>query len=161
MKQQATNNEKNSERAFTSLFLSSMLAMLLCLCALCSTSYAWFNASKSSGENTLTAACFSFDATVTDEESGIQLVADDGVYTLVAEKRYNVALTKSPSATASQGHCAVLAGERLFCTENFPTDFAFAIEVATTQAVIFDARIGYSAELDLIASNELLLLPSN
>lgn len=149
-----------SEKAFTNLFLTSMIALLVCLCALCSTSYAWFTASVSSGGNVIQSAFFDLDVTVTDTESGTVLTPVDDQYVLEAGKSYTVSLNKTAEANASQGHCALLVDESIYCTEVFPDSFSFTVFSPSEKSVSFDARIGYSAELDLIESMETLTLPA-
>ncbi len=159
MERKSKIQETDSDHKFNNLFLSSMLAMLICVCAFCSTSYAWFSASISSGENTLKSASFSLDITVTDAQSGIPIAENGGLYALLQGKRYCVTLEKSAEATASQGHCAVVIGDCIFCTEPFQADFVFFIQALTEVAISLDARIGYSAELDLIEKGDVLTLP--
>ena len=160
MEQNKRTIEDDSDHKFNRLFLSSVLAMLICIFALCSTSYAWFSASISSEKNSLKSACFSLDVTVIDLQSDISLTTDGSLYRLAEGKRYCITLKKSEETTASQGHCAVLIGQSAFCTEIFQADFSFFIYAIAETTVAFDARIGYSAEPDLIENGETLSLPT-
>ena len=154
------NTNKMFDRAFSNLFLTSMIAIIVCLGALCSTSYAWFELSVSSNGSTIQAAEFSFDVTLTDDSDASEVTPSGINYSLTAGKTYTVLLKKAVGATASQGHCAIgLNGAATtYCTENFESTFTFKLTATTDTTVYFDARIGYSALEDLISIGETVPL---
>ena len=102
-------DEKITEKAFSQSLIISVVSILLCLVALCSTTYAWFTGSTSSGNNTLVSG--SFDITVSVKKGdGSLLEPIDGKYILNAGEEYTVTLVPTQTATV-KGYCIVNINE--------------------------------------------------
>lgn len=138
-----SNNEKMTDKAFSRIMLSSILAIVLCMAALCSTSYAWFTTSLST-KGQLTAA--NFDITVSVTDTGAALDAEeDGSYILPAGE-YTVNLQKSANATAQRGYASIRCGSEVFYTQ--------AIDGATIEFTLIAAseiRVSFIAEMGICA----------
>lgn len=169
-----TKEEKISEKAFSHTLLVSVISILVCLVALCSMTYAWFNGSTSSSSNTL--ASGSFDVTISvvrlDEngaEAGeLDVVADPartGVYTcqLDAKGTYRVTLNLTKESNA-KGHClvavgkdsakhtAAIIGDQTKNCENMEKSdpFTFTVEVQEPTTVTLEPRWGMVVEPDIV-----------
>ena len=135
MKKLFGSAENIADRAFLQSITLSIAAILLCIVALCSVTYAWFVADISSSQNTITAAFFDVDVTVydvthllaanpvTDDTAGeektegepvptpaapIQIDGDYGIFTLEAGHIYQLVLKIPAAVTASKGYCDIL-----------------------------------------------------
>lgn len=87
------NNEKITEKAFSSGIITSVLSIVLCIAALCSTSWAWFTGSTQSNKNTIkTAETFQLQLVLEDGSTNtVDIVNDKAV--LVAGEKYKVTIS--------------------------------------------------------------------
>ena len=108
-------DEKITEKAFSQSLIISVLSILLCIVALCSTTYAWFSGGTSSNSNKLISGSFDVSVSViktseaygTQIENSVAMVAlDDGSYKLSTPGTYTVILNPSDDATV-KGYCIV------------------------------------------------------
>ena len=93
MKKQFKENEKLTDKAFSRIVFTSVLAILVCLTCLCSTTYAWFSETVLSNGNSITVAT-KCELTVEVFDSSEELIAkvnigktksihlDSGIYTV-------------------------------------------------------------------------------
>ena len=59
-----SNDEKITEKAFSSGLIISVISILLCIVMLCSMTYAWFSTETTSSSNTVVAGSFDVDVSV-------------------------------------------------------------------------------------------------
>lgn len=113
---------QSSDKAFTHSFAVSVISILLCLAALCSTSWAWFSGSVSSANNEIAAASCdvttTFTYAVTD---GVETLVPnaDGTYTLSAGVEYLVKISAEGSARSS--YCIFTIGAMRYYTQQIAT----------------------------------------
>ncbi len=119
---QQHNEEKSADKAFNQSFTVSVISILLCIVALCSTSWAWFSGSVTSGGNEISAASCDVQAiftyAVTD---GIEELAAnaDGTYTLAQGVTYTV--TVSAEGTARSSYCILTVDGQHYFTQQVDT----------------------------------------
>ena len=120
MKPQASQEEsaRLADKSFNRSIAISILCILLCAAALCSTSWAWFSDSVSSQETIVTATC-TVTATVQDSESVVLLPDGEGNYLLSADVIYTVELVSEGTAQSSYG--ALTVGGTRYYTEQIST----------------------------------------
>ncbi len=155
----AISQTQMKDRAFSRFFFSSLIALLVVIATLCSTTFAWYSASLSSS-TTLTAACY--DISVSVENSGVALTPDeDGSYVLTAGGRYTVTLAKSPFATAEKGYGEiVLSGMSLFTEQINGGSIVFTLEPSTNAIAFFIPHIGTGTASNKIANGDTVILNS-
>ena len=89
----SSKNEKLTEQAFSSGIITSVLSIVLCIAALCSTSWAWFTGSTESGNNEITTAqSFTLELILEDGTSQRVDIVNDKA-TLVAGQTYTVTIS--------------------------------------------------------------------
>ena len=99
MEQQNKPKAKLTDKAFSRLVLTSVLAIIVCIVCLCSTTYAWFTDSAPSNENEIKMA-ETFDLTVTVTKDGTPLADIENGVELEAGVVYTVTLSL-PAGSAS------------------------------------------------------------
>ena len=138
-----SNKEKMTDKAFSRIMLSSILAIVLCMAALCSTSYAWFTTSLSTNGQ-LTAANFDITVSVTDTAAAVE-AEEDGSFILPAGE-YTVSIQKSANATAQRGYASIRCGSEVFYTQAIDgATIEFTLIAATEVQASFVAEIGICA----------------
>ena len=105
------------EKAFQQSILLSFLGILLCIVALCSATWAWFQADVSSSENSIQSADCTVSVSVTRE--GAPVTALGGVYSLSKDTPYEFQLTAS--GTAGSSYCILRIGGEDYYTVQIPT----------------------------------------
>ena len=91
------------------LLLPSLIGIAICMVCLAGSTWAWYSASISTLPQTITAANYDLDISVTGaDETPVEPA--DGVYAL-AEGVYTVLLEKAGDTGASTGYCVVKTGE--------------------------------------------------
>lgn len=170
MKKIYDSNERISDKAFTRSALAGLLAILLCIIALCSTTYAWFVVDSGSGTNVLAGSRYSLNIKVVDEYGNKVLVNDNGndvfTCTLTEGKKYTVSLVTSNDTTAKNGYCDVAfsVGDEMH-TEPISLDAEKGIEKMTfyvsvvggDTVVTFEPKLGISAATNLYNGDELVI----
>ncbi len=105
------NNEKISDKAFSRSLLVSVVSILLCTVLLCSVTYAWFSDGQATANHIITAASFSVDVSVKDDNAGavtVDTLSDGSMVSVLENKNvtYTVSLSINPAANA-KGYCAI------------------------------------------------------
>ena len=156
------NKERISDEAFLRGAIAGLIAILLCLVALCSTTYAWFLAESRSGASVISGSRYSLSVTLTDENGDPVPVTDRGNDTffcsLKSGKTYTVSLQTSADTTATRGYCSisVLGVEKH--TESISLDkergrarVTFFVSVADKDvSVVLESRMGIPAVVDIL-----------
>ena len=163
MKKRNSENEKLTDKAFSRLIFTSVIAILACVVCLCSTTYAWFTDAAPSNSNQINIAedCL-LSVVVTGDGVTLDNI-EDGVE-LEALVDYVVMLSL-PANTAS-GYCVIDVDG-----ETYRTDYILRHEQAEAQTieltlrveaqktVKFTSRWGvYTGEGD-VGDGETLLIP--
>lgn len=153
------NNEKLNDKAFSNILIASALATVICIICLCSSTFAWFTANKSSDNNIIEAGRFYTDVSVTDPlANSITLNEADGVIScsLAAGGVYTVELNVAAASTLKRGHCVIVVDETKYKTDGIYADsalpFTFTIDTTgKTEAVdvTFTAAWGVPATPDI------------
>ncbi len=162
MKIKNSIKETLTDKAFSRLALTSVLAILICMACLCSTTYAWFtNNTQSVGNEIKSSNVGDFSVEVTAPD-GTELTGIENGVELVADEIYTVTL--SLSGGNASGYCLISAGG-----ENYYSDYilrhesvrktiSFHLTVKTTQTVVFTPRWGiYTGDSDVV--NARLIIP--
>ena len=102
----SSKNEKLTEQAFSFGIITSVLSIVLCIAALCSTSWAWFTGSTESGNNEITTA----------QSFTLELVLEDGT---------------SPEVEIVNDKANLKAGQTYTVTISLPKDSASGYLVMT------------------------------
>ena len=158
------NNEKLTEKAFSSGIITSVLSIVLCIAALCSTSWAWFTGSTASSENTIkTAETFSLELVLEDGSSQVVDIANDKA-TLAAGQTYKVTISL-PKNSAS-GYIVITDKNNVDYRSPYiqrheddtPHEVTFYLVVGETQEVTFTKRWGiYTGDPSVSAGGTLTL----
>ena len=111
----AISDEKITDKALSQGILVSVLSILLCIVALCTMTYAWFNEGLSSSGNVLASSRFSLDITVVDGEGNRVNVTESSNGSFVCNLEYSssyvVILQMTEDTTATKGYCDVIIGD--------------------------------------------------
>ena len=103
--------ERVTDKAFTHGLLVSVISILMCIVALCSMTFAWYNADITSGENVIESSRFALDIKIVNnaDDSDVVLTENDkGAFTCtLAEGEYTVTLKMTDDTTASKGFCDI------------------------------------------------------
>ncbi|MBR5140193.1 MAG: hypothetical protein IKV16_03975 [Clostridia bacterium] len=158
--------EKLTDKAFSRLMIASVIGILICIFCLCSTTWAWFNASSSADGNTLSASQFKLDITVLDEsEATVSPFTDpqgNTVYVFDEVGTYTVKLKMSDVTTANKGFGILKVDDKVYYTASINPDndpFIFMIEIAEAGVSLsFSSSWGYPSEIELIEIGEGLVL---
>ena len=150
MEKQNKPIETLTDKAFSRLVFTSILAIFVCICGLCSTTYAWFvhtipssgNEIKMADECLLEVSVTVDEAELPDIERGVELEVG---------REYTVVLSLLPN-TAS-GYCIITAGAESYYTEYIARhtepdgkNVSFTLTVEETKTVTFTPRWGIYAK---------------
>ena len=105
---------KVKERTLYARLASSVVIIVLCMAAMGFSAFAYFNASVTSGTNTIKAASFDVEVVIKLSDAGVEPQAD-GSYQLAAGT-YQVTVKRTQDSTASTGYCKVQMGTKTFIT---------------------------------------------
>ena len=161
---QEKNTEKLTDKAFTRMWIASVISILICITCLGSTTWAWFLAGHSSNENTLQSGRFALDVTATGDQNTdgaeITVLPSGKTSCTFAQGRYTVVLTTTLDTTVKTGFCTVLVGDREYHTDAIDIDgnnsFTFTLDVAADDTkVIFSPSWGLPARIDVIQGEVL------
>ena len=156
----AVQKKPLTDKAFSRFFVSSLIALLVAIAALCSSTYAWYATTVATPSNTLIAAYY--DITVTVDDAGTVLDAEtDGSFTLQAGKSYTVTLQKSALATAENGYAKILCDGISYTTEQINSGtLVITIAPSADASVLFVPCIGTNTATEKIANGDTLALNS-
>lgn len=164
---------KISDKAFLKSICVSALCILMCLVALCSSTYAWFVEETSTGSNTVMPGRFYLDVSVTftDPEANATnavnvITLSDGAMRCTLDKNttYTVVLSLSEGASV-KGFCDISIGGENQTTEPLSNDPAIgksslSFTVTTGNdgtTAVFTPKWGYPAEPTLTDESSIVL----
>ena len=117
---QNENKDEVDDRTLTRSIVISVIGISLCMTCLLGLTWAWFSDSVVVGSNTITAATFDLDVTVTEQGAENAVTADEsGYFTLDADKTYTVTLSKHGKAKTGFCLMSVKVGDDSICTPYF------------------------------------------
>ena len=166
-------DERITEKAFSQSLIISVISILLCLVALCSMTYAWFTAEKTSSSNTLTSGSFDIAVSVKNENGTLVTPTADGKYILTSGEEYTVTLEPTQTATV-KGYCIVnIDGENkktgvilddemvddVYTTATAPFEFTIVTEKDNT-VVTFESHWGVLLTPDVVADSTITVKES-
>ena len=158
----SSKNEKITEQAFSSGIITSVLSIVLCIAALCSTSWAWFTGSTESGNNKITTAqSFTLELVLKDGSTQEVDIINDKA-TLVAGQTYTVTISL-PKDSAS-GYLVMTdkkgtsyRSEYIMRHENATAEtVTFYLTVDETQDVSFMKHWGIYTDAPSVENGETL-----
>ena len=156
------NNEKLTEKAFSSAIITSVLSIVLCIAALCSTSWAWFTGSTASNENTIkTAETFALEFYLDgSEKDNCEIELQKGTYTVT------ISLPKDSASgyLVMTSNGVSYRSDYIQSHENdTPKSITFYIKVEETpQKVTFTKRWGiYTGDPSVEAGETLTITTKN
>ena len=128
----SSKNEKLTEQAFSSGIITSVLSIVLCIAALCSTSWAWFTGSTESGNNEITTAqSFTLELILEDGTSQeVEIVNDKAE--LKAGQTYTVTISL-PKDSAS-GYLVMTTDKN---GTSYRSDYILRHENDTAEKIVF------------------------
>lgn len=168
MEKQNNNPVTLTDKAFSRLIISSILAIIVCIFALCGATFAWFTSSTTSENNNIKSGIFELDVSITDETLTDVTVTkfSDGIQscTLGANGTYTVTLDVSDTATVSRGHCIVTIETTDYKTESIylADDRSLSFTIVTADrdvSVSFDAVWGSPNISDVYEGDVIDLRP--
>ncbi|MBR2611589.1 MAG: hypothetical protein IKC72_00845 [Clostridia bacterium] len=159
------NNKKPmSDKALNRLVIGSVLSILMCLVALCSTTFAWFTDTAEATSSTIQTApnCLLETVVVVNAEDETPLSDIENGVTLAAGVTYRVTLTL-PKDSAS-GYCQMFVGTEKYLspyiarhTEDTPKTVTYYVKAEVDTEVKFVTHWGiYSAEASVLAGETLI-----
>ena len=160
MKNQNEIKQILTDKAFSRLMITSILAIFVCIVCLCSTTFAWFNASQTSSGNEINSLpdC---KLTISVQMDGVELVDIENGVELEADQPYVVTLVLEGGS--SSGYCMMSAGEDHYVSdyilrhgEEYKT-ISFTLTVETTQTIVFTPRWGIYAKDSDVVDGELII----
>ena len=155
-KQNSTKTNVLSDKAFCRLMLTALFSTLFIIAIFCGTTYAWFTASTTTRENSITTGEFKLDAVALNSE--LETVYDSSVtrsstgkmtFTLSAGDTYTITLTPTESTSVSKGHATVTVGDQVYITQTIYKDstspFSFVLTASVDTVITVKASWGMSA----------------
>lgn len=168
----AKSDDKKTDKMFLQGLIVSCVSILLCIVALCSMTFAWFNTNLSSTNNVIESGSFDLDMLITDSEGNKLDLTDYGngrfVCQLEAGKTYTAAFSIIEGSTASKGYCDI----HVFNKNHYPTapisndayigvnPFSIEIFAEDDIRVVFVAKWGISA-LEAIEFGSTITVSNN
>ena len=161
MKKENQKPDKLTDKAFTRLFITSILGIVICLVCLCSTTWAWFDSDVSNSQNVIQSGEGKLAVIVTKEQVEIKNV-DKGVELEAGD--YVVKMTL-PQGSAS-GYCEIHVGSDIYRSpyirhsEEAEQTLTFGITLTEKTALSIKTRWGiYSDGEADVAAGATLILP--
>lgn len=166
MDKKIDTTEKLTDKAFSRLMLTSVLAILICITCLCSATWAWFTASSANGGNTVTSGVFRLEALVVDENAEAVTVTPQADGTLSCKLggvgTYAVTLRLTEDTTVSKGFCVVTVADAHYQTAAIyltdTEDFTFTLDArAANLTVTFKSAWGLPANEEIARGATLVI----
>ena len=161
MKKESSKPEKLTDKAFTRLFITSILGILLSIVCLSSSTWAWFEADVSNSQNVIQSGEGKLVVSITKDQVEIENI-DAGVELEAGD--YTVKMTL-PQGSAS-GYCEIYAGSDIYRSPYIPRShdreqtLTFGITLTEKTALSIKTRWGiYSDGEADVASGATLTLP--
>ena len=129
--------EKNvtlTDKAFNRLLVAAVAGILICIVLLCSSTYAWYSASVSDGDNAIKTSgeCL---LQISVSKDGEALTLSDGKLTLEKGVTYTVILSMPKDSPS--GYCAITTSGGIYRTDylarhtdDTPTELSFTLSIA-------------------------------
>ena len=160
MKKENQKPDKLTDKAFTRLFITSILGIVICLVCLCSTTWAWFSTDVSSSENVIQSGEGKLAVIVTKEQVEIKNV-DKGVELEAGDYVVKMTLPKD----SASGYCEIYVGGDVYRSpyilrsKDTEQTLTFGITLTEKTALSVKTRWGiYSdGEADVAAGGTLIL----
>ena len=152
--------EDNNDKIFLKNVAISGIAILMCIVALCSSSWAWFQADASTEDIQLVAGKFDLEVSITDSTNSPVLENARGVdshsFALVGGETYTVVLSATDDSTLAGGYCKLSINGENFNTEYISTEqsFSFTICLESDANVSFEAMWGIPS-YHVVAADQL------
>lgn len=124
---------KLTDKTFNRLLLTAVAGVLICILLLCSSTYAWYSASVSGGENAIKTSgeCL---LVISVAKGGENLTLSDGSLTLEKNVIYTVTLTMPKDSPS--GYCVITTDSGIYRTDyldrhnsDTPTEISFALSI--------------------------------
>ena len=151
-----------TDKAFSRLVITSILAIFICIACLCSSTFAWFTKSNESVGNEIKSADGCELSIVVTKDAAVLQNIENGVE-LSAGEEYVVTLSL-PAGTSS-GYCMITVdddpyySEYILRHEEGTKTISFKVISQTTQTVKFTSRWGiFTRDCD-VANNGTLIIP--
>lgn len=162
METKTSGTEQRKAKSFPQGIIISIFFALVCIIALCSTTYAWFTKSATNVENVIESSLFDLDITVTDSEGNPVTLTENAEgklsCTFATPGVYTVDLKMTDDTTASKGYCDIkFNSTETLQTKSVSRDpeigvdpFSFTIEITEANvSVTFEPKWGISADADI------------
>ena len=132
------NAEKLTDKAFSRLWIASILGILLSIVCLCSTTWAWFEADVSSSQNVIQSGEGLLAVTVTKDQTQIsdieqKIVREVGTYTV----------TMTLPQDSASGYCVIYVG-----SDAYRSPYILRSQ-ETEQAITFSIVLEEPSELSI------------
>ena len=148
---------KPTDENIMRLLTPSILGIILCMVCLAGATWAWFSDSIQTGPQTITAASYDLDVSISDSD-GKTVDAEGGNYELIKGVRYTVELT--PTGTAEKGCCKIEDPDHTtYYTDQIERgkDFTFTLIPDQSGQYTFTAVWGtYSGDEKVIVNEEMI-----
>ncbi len=173
-------SKKMTDKAFLQGFIISIVSIVLCLAALCSMTFAWFNASTESPSNLIESGRFGLDIKIYYlDEANNQAIpvtvteAANGSKSCVLERagKYAVYLYMEDDVTLDKGYCGVsINGKPELITESISTNselgvippLTFTVEtVEENVSVTFTPKWGLPANYNIVKDSTVTVEPKS
>jgi LysM repeat protein len=150
---------KVTEKVFLTRMTASISMIVLCMAAMAFTAYAYFSHSVASGTNTLQAAHFDVDITITQNGAPVTVVrggADSYSVALKKDLTYAVTVQSTPGSTVGTGFVLITAGQQRYFTQQVEkgTTLHFSLVPTSDMSVTLLPHWGTSSHYDSFVKGE-------
>lgn len=128
------NQIKMTDKAFNRLLIAAVAGILICIVFLCSSTYAWYSATLSGGDNKIKTSGESLLG-ISVAKDGENLTLSDGSLTLEKNVTYTVTLTMPKDSPS--GYCVITTSNGVYRTDylgrhtdDTPTQLSFTLSIA-------------------------------
>ncbi len=131
---------KPKKNILFSMLMPSVLGIVACAACLLGSTFAWFQVTQSTSVQVIQAANYYIDAIVNDGTENVW--AENGTYSLEAEKEYSVIIKAGGSASVGCG--IIYLGDNIFYTEPLYTQ-------SGVQSIEFTLQINEPVDMEITA----------
>ena len=163
------NTEKLTEKAFSRLWITSIVGILVCIACLCSTTWAWFSADQAAESNVVQSGRFDLDISITEESGVLEKAIEEQNATVIEltdlsngkmscklpKGKYTVVLKITQDTTVTKGFCtmSVEGKNKVYHTDSIYADgadpFTFTLDVQEEITMLFSPAWGIPAMVDV------------
>jgi hypothetical protein len=165
LEKQNNTTEKLTDKAFSRLLITSVVAILAGVVCLCSTTFAWFTDSVPSSNNQINTAADCLLSVVVTKD-GVEIATVDNEADVELEKGVEYLVTLSLPADTASGYCLIETGDATYRSEyilRHEDDVAhtlqFTFKVDSAQTVKLVTRWGIFNDDPDVADGKTLLIP--